>query len=271
MALPPLPLDQLRDAAAAQLPGAIVVLAGGTDADESFDVAAGADARLADADPANLTVQAEHLSADQAAAAALAWLATDPEPGALAAFGIVSRSAHTRTTRRARLTGVALEPDMSAAGRWVLPAGDFSDALTASYDEAPADGEVLEFVEIKRRGSYKVDAKANKVDADGNNLAATNEFIVVAGDRIVSRGHAKRVDAKRAAQAMLKEMSKDDHDLPQLELFKLSGKGGGPLDWLRRVRRSQTITVKAVYATVKPGRAAEKTIGWVLAHVPDAD
>jgi hypothetical protein len=231
-----------------------------SDSDEAFDYAAAATTTspaFASADPGNLEIISDGLTLDQAIAEASVWLKEHADSDTVAAFGIVGRSAHSRKTRRVKLEDPALDVDTSDAARWSAPDGAVLAALEGSESWDVQDGEILESIIFTRRARYKPVVEVNRTKSAG-------EFIAVSGDVIITRGHPTAGVARKEAVRLLKERDKDDHELAELDVYKLGGREGGlPLIRIRRTRLSQVITAKVVHAAPKSDRPA-KTVGWLF-------
>lgn len=269
-----------------EVPGAFAAFGPGADVDAAFDEAvsaAGYDYGFAEllpsvtaADPSAVSpVDGEALSVDQAVARMRAHIAqaaaaraahaseddetaTEPAPQPVLAWPVAASAAHSRRRVRVVLDGTDLDMPVSA-GVLLDPPAELAAAL-AEAGVAPGEGEVLERVEVKVRARFKPVPTPIKDKTEGR-------FVVVdpATQTIVSDGHAKSSEARRAAVALLKAKPATDLSTGHLEVFKLSGRLGGlPLIRVQRTKVAQRVTVKATFATVKkPG--ATKVAGWLFA------
>lgn len=278
VALPVHSIEELR-AAFASL-GMRVVLAEGEDLDEAFDNAVTAaynDSAVGSVftgiDPEVVKATGSPAPLDVAVSAAVSWACnlvegSDAEDSAeradqmVAAFPLLARTAHVRTTRRARVEGVEFEVAGGPAAAWMGLPDDLAAAV-ADAGAGPEAGETLERVAVVRRARYKPVASANKGPSGA-------QFVVMDAERIVSTGHPTATAAKKAAVEHIKTLGHEMHERVSLRVFKLVGRAEGvPLVDVERSRIKQTLNVKLVYCSPKPAAKPAKIVGWLFV-APDA-
>lgn len=233
------------------------------DVDAAFDEAVnaayekvGEAAHFVVADPDAVEATDGRLSAEFAVQGALIWLRTQQSAGASIAFEVLPRGASTRVTKRAKVVGTEFSlPE--GFQPWDLLPPDLELAV-ADLGAGPSEGEVLGRVSVSRSAGYK--AVAHPV-----RTKSAAEYVVLDGDKIVSRGHATSGEAARAAKELVKSSPKSEHSLDEYTVHKLGGREGGePLSRIRRERTRQTLTLKLVYCSAKEMSKPPKSAGWLI-------